>query len=67
MAEPELVVVAGSLARNAKPRVTRAQDAIAKRWRMGAASEPEVERSKDVISLLDGWIRRLEREAGAES
>ena len=63
MAEPQLVVVAGSLPRGAKPKVTRAQDAIARRWRN--TPEPETAPSRqDVIPLLDGWIRRLEREAG---
>jgi hypothetical protein len=65
MAEPQLVVVAGSLPRGAKPKVTRPQDALAKRWRNGLESSATPDR-QDVIPLLDGWIRRLEREAGAE-
>ena len=65
MAEPQLVVVAGSLPRGAKPKVTRPQDALAKRWRTGAESSATPERP-DVIPLLDGWIRRLERETGEE-
>ena len=65
MAEPQLVVVAGSLPRGAKPKVTRPQDALAKRWRNGSESSATTDR-QDVIPLLDGWIRRLEREAGAE-
>jgi hypothetical protein len=64
MAEPQLVVVAGALPRGARPKVTRPQDALAKRWRNGAES-PTPER-QDVIPLLDGWIRRLERETGEE-
>ena len=64
MAEPQLIVVAGSLPRGAKPKVTRAQDALAKRWRSGADTATAQER-QDVIPLLDGWIRRLEREAGS--
>ena len=65
MAEPQLVVVAGALPRNAKPKVPRPQDAIAKRWRNSA--DVAVPERQDVIPLLDGWIRRLEREAGAET
>jgi hypothetical protein len=66
MAERQLVVVAGSLSRGTKPKVTRPQDAIAKRWRNSADSAAPSER-QDVIPLLDGWIRRLEREAGGET
>jgi hypothetical protein len=66
MAEPQLVVVAGALPRGAKPKVTRPQDAIAKRWRNSAEAAAAPER-QDVIPLLDGWIRRLEREAGGET
>ena len=63
MAEPQLVVVAGALPRGAKPKI--AQDALAKRWRnTESAATPE---RQDVIPLLDGWIRRLEREAGGET
>jgi hypothetical protein len=65
MAEPQLVVVAGSLPRGTKPKVTRPQDALAKRWRNASESSATADR-QGVIPLLDGWIRRLEREAGAE-
>ena len=65
MAEPQLVVVAGALARAAKPRITHAQDAIAKRWRSSGENTTVPER-QDVIPLLDGWIRRIEREAGRD-
>jgi hypothetical protein len=64
MAEPQLVVVAGDLPRGAKPKVNRSQDALAKRWR-NTAETTEASAPLDVIPLLDGWIRRLEREAGA--
>ena len=68
MRNTALTVIAGTLARGAKPKGTQAQDAIAKRWRAGAAGvvEPTTE-TPDVIPLLDGWIRRLEREAGSAS
>ena len=65
MAEPQLVVVAGALPRGAKPKVTRSQDALAKRWR-NSADVATTER-QDVIPLLDGWIRRLERETSGET
>jgi hypothetical protein len=68
MSEPELSIVAGALARTLKPKVTQMQDAIAKRWRMGGLLGTEKpNENPDVIPLLDGWIRRLEREAGADS
>jgi hypothetical protein len=66
MPNPPLTVIAGALARGQKPKGTQAQDALAKRWRLGAASMPGPEQTPDVIPLLDGWIRRLEREAGPD-
>ena len=66
MAEPQLVVVAGALPRNAKPKVSRPQDALAKRWRQDPENVAN-NKPQDVIPLLDGWIRRLEREAGGET
>ena len=64
MAEPQLVVVAGSLPRGAKPKTSRPQDALAKRWRT-PPDDVANNKPQDVIPLLDGWIRRLEREAGS--
>jgi hypothetical protein len=67
MADRELSVVAGALARGMKPKITPIQDAIAKRWRLGnLTSAPQTSEPSDVIPLLDGWIRLLEREAGSE-
>ena len=66
MPERPFVVIAGALAGRPKARATRLQDNIAKRWRMGGTLRAEPEKSRDVIPLLDGWIRRLEREAGAQ-
>jgi hypothetical protein len=66
MHNPPLTVVAGALARGQKPKLTPGQDAIAKRWRMGGLTTTEPLQASDVIPLLDGWIRRLEREAGAD-
>jgi hypothetical protein len=65
MEEPQLVVVAGTLPRGTKPKVTRPQEALAKRWRN--STEAAAPQRQDVIPLLDGWIRRLEREAGGET
>ena len=66
MTNPPLTVIAGALARGQKPKLSPVQDAIAKRWRMGAATLPEPAQTPDVIPLLDGWIRRLERDAGPD-
>jgi hypothetical protein len=65
MSSPELSVVSGTLPRTRQPKTSPAQDALAKRWRMGGLAEPQPIHHKDVIPLLDGWIRRLEREAGS--
>ena len=65
MSAPELSIVAGALARAMKPKGANPQDALARRWR-GVAKEEQRSASPDVIPLLDGWIRRLEREAGQE-
>lgn len=65
MPKRQLSVVAGALSRSAKPKATPSQDALAKRWRASlpdAVAEPA--ELPDVISLMDAWIRRLEREAG---
>ena len=61
-----LSVVAGALARGKKAKAALSQDAIAKRWRQILAQETAREK-QDVIPLLDGWIRRLERQAGSDS
>jgi len=66
MHNPPLTVIAGSLARGQKPKLSKAQEAIARRWRAGSIGLPEPMETSDVIPLLDGWIRRLEREAGSD-
>lgn len=61
----QLSVVAGALSRSLKPKGALAQDALAKRWRASLpqdSSQPA--ELPEVISLMDAWIRRLEREAG---
>lgn len=67
MAQRELTVVAGALSlRHKKVSSPRAQDDLAKRWRKcGSATDDSSTVTSDVIPLLDGWIRRLEREAGS--
>jgi len=70
MSERELVLIMGALSRTRKAKAAQLQDALAKRWRLagGGLIEPlvaaEPVEPRDVIPLLDGWIRRLEREAG---
>lgn len=71
MTERPLVVIAGALSRKRKAKAAQLQDGIAKRWRLeepGGSQLPRGEpvESRDVIPLLDGWIRRLEREAGPD-
>jgi hypothetical protein len=67
MSSRDLTVIAGALSRGQKPKTTPAQDALAKRWRMGAMGAPDpATETPDVIPLLDGWIRRLERQAGPD-
>ena len=66
MPERPLVVIAGALAGRPKPKADRLRESIAKRWRMDGSRADEPVKSRDVIPLLDGWIRRLEREAGPE-
>jgi hypothetical protein len=68
MADPKLEVIAGSLPRRSSGKTAKVRDAMAKRWRIDSlfTTAPRLEsvESRDVIPLLDGWIRRLEREAG---
>jgi hypothetical protein len=65
MARRQLFVVAGALSRCLKPKGAQSQDALAKRWRASLpAVSPQPAELPEVISLMDAWIRRLEREAG---
>ena len=66
MSERELNIVAGALARAVKPKAAQAQDGLAKRWRSTPTDSERIAERQDVIPLLDGWIRRLEREAGSD-
>jgi hypothetical protein len=60
----QLSVVAGAVSRSLKPKSAQPQDALAKRWRTPLPVSPRPPQLPDVISLMDAWIRRLEREAG---
>ena len=66
MARGKLTVVSGGLSRKRKPKASPAQDTLAQRWRDGMPLTPRPLESGDVIPLLDGWIRRLERQAGLD-
>jgi hypothetical protein len=69
MAARKLSVVAGALSRKRKPKEEQPQSELAKRWRTGEFGVPQRAREKhagDVVPLLDGWIRRLERQAGLD-
>jgi len=69
MARRKLTVVSGGLSGKAKPKATPAQSKLAERWRLGDVipdAAPKTPETGDVIPLLDGWIRRLERQAGLD-
>ena len=69
MAARKLSVVAGDLSRKRKPKEEQPRSEIAKRWRTGefdAPATPKDKQAGDVIPLLDGWIRRLERQVGLD-
>jgi hypothetical protein len=67
MSERPLVLIAGALTGRPKVKVAIVQESIARRWRhSGPTPQVEPAESRDIIPLLDGWIRRLEREAGTE-
>ena len=67
MAARKLSVVAGALFRKRKPRTEQPQNELATRWRTGEHEIPvRAAHPGDVIPLLDGWIRRLERQVGLD-
>lgn len=63
MKQPELVVIPGSLSKALKPKATL-EEVLARRWRAAEARTARPIEEMDVIPLLAGWIRRLERQAG---
>jgi len=69
MATRKLSVVAGALSGKRKRKKEQQQNALAARWRTGEHETPVRAaggHSRDVIPLLDGWIRRLERQVGLD-
>ena len=68
MPRRNLTVVKGGKGRKRAPRAAQPQSDLAARWRR---EEPQPTRSRklegDVISLMDGWIRQLERQVGLDS
>jgi hypothetical protein len=66
MAEHELSVIAGALARSLKPKGLPPQDSLAKRWRLPVPAPSARGALPDVIPLLDGWIRVLERDVAKQ-
>ena len=67
MARRKLTVVAGDLSRKAKSKGTPAQNELANRWREMGPIAPKAPETGDVIPILDGWVRKLERQAGLDS
>ena len=66
MARRKLTVVKGGLSRRRKPKASPAPNELANRWREIGPAAPRAPETGDVIPLLDGWIRRLERQAGVD-
>jgi hypothetical protein len=69
MAARKLSVVAGAMSGQRKAKEEQPQNELAKRWRTGEHEVPvraAEKHSGDVIALLDGWIRHLEREVGLD-
>ena len=67
MARRKLSVVSGGQSRNRKPKAAPAPNELANRWRELGPTEPKAQDAGDVIPILDGWVRRLERQAGLDS
>jgi hypothetical protein len=67
MSKHRLEIVAGDLPRGTRRKQTSLEDAILKRWRKDAqtAHEAAPDADRDVIPLLDGWLRRLERQSSS--
>ena len=69
MAARKLSVVAGGLSRKRKPKTEQPQNELATRWRTGEHEIPvraAEAHPGDVVPILDGWIRRLERQVGLD-
>jgi hypothetical protein len=66
MARRKLTVVSGGLSGKRKPKAAPSPNELANRWRDIVQSAPRAPEKGDVIPLLDGWIRRIERQAGVD-
>ena len=68
MARRKLTVVTGGLSKKRKPKASPAPSELANRWRGSDITPPAPKKAEsgDVIPLLDGWIRKLERQAGVD-
>jgi len=66
MSAPQLCVVAGERPRDRKSKTTQpaAQNALAKRWRQDTPASDVARGARDVIPLMEGWVRVLEKQAG---
>ncbi|HEX7938356.1 MAG TPA: hypothetical protein VF483_05140 [Gemmatimonadaceae bacterium] len=67
MARRKLSVVAGDQSRSRKPKAAPPPNELANRWRELGPTEAKAQDAGDVIPILDGWVRRLERQAGLDS
>jgi hypothetical protein len=67
MAFRHFSVVAGARPRDKKAKGAQPapQDAIAKRWRQDAGARDSSRQDSDVIPLMEGWVRVLEKQAGS--
>ena len=65
MSKHRLEIIAGDQPRGARRQQVSLEDALLKRWRNDAqaAHEASPDTDRDVIPLLDGWLRRLERQS----
>jgi len=66
MPRRKLSVVAGGKSGKRQPKAAQPQNDIAGRWRSLLPEPPRKKLEGDVIPLLDGWIRRLQRQAGLD-
>jgi hypothetical protein len=67
MSKHRLEIIAGDQSRGARRTQVSLEDAMLKRWRKDAQTAHEVTPAADpdVIPLLDGWLRRIERQSSS--
>ena len=67
MSKHRLEIIAGEQPRGTRRKQVSLEDAMLKRWRKDAQTTrqatPDVD--PDVIPLLDGWLRRIERQSSS--